>query len=113
ALGAHPRALLAQAEVARLRGDYDAARPVYRRAVGLLDAAGDIEGEAEALHALATIARRRAEFVDAFELLDRALALAPPRSIVAAKCGNTRGLCLVQTGKIGEGERELRDALDI
>jgi DNA-binding SARP family transcriptional activator len=113
ALAAHPRALVAQAEVARLRGDYDGAGALYRRSIPLLAAARDLEGEAEALHALATIARRRGDFGDAFAFLDRASSLADARSLVAAKCGNTRGLCLLQTGLVAEGERELRAALEV
>lgn len=113
ALASHPRALMARAEVARLRGDFDASRALYRRTVGLLGDAGDTAGEAEALHALASISRRRGEFAETFSLLDRATSLAGARSLVAAKCGNTRGLCLLQTGKIAEGERELRAALDV
>lgn len=107
----HPRGLAHRAEVARLCGEYDAAQATLRRAATLLHAQGDREGEAEALHSLATIARRRSDFTAAFEYLDRALALAGEYPAVRAKCGNTRGLCLVALGQWIEAEREFRNAL--
>lgn len=110
-LDRHPRVLAHRAEVARLCGEYDAAQATLRRAASLLHARQDHEGEAEALHSLATIARRRSDFAAAFDYLDRALALAGERSVVKAKCGNTRGLCLVALGQWIEAEREFRIAL--
>src|SRR5262249_7722263 len=58
----YPRALTHRAEVARLRGEYDKAQAMLRRAAVLLQDQGDREGEAEALQSLATIARRPGDF---------------------------------------------------
>src|SRR6266511_1966100 len=107
----HPRALNFRAEVARLRGEYDKAQAILRRAAVLLQGQNDREGEAEALHSLATIARRYGDFTTAFAYLDRAVELSDERSAVRAKCGNTRGLCLMALGKWTEAEREFRAAL--
>ncbi|HYY56264.1 MAG TPA: tetratricopeptide repeat protein, partial [Pyrinomonadaceae bacterium] len=93
-----PRALAHRAEVARLRGNYDAAQMLFSRAVPLLREQNDREGEAEALHSLATIARRRGECATAFTYLDSAIELTDEHSVVRIKCGNTRGLCLMATG---------------
>jgi LuxR family maltose regulon positive regulatory protein len=111
ALEAHPRALSHRAEVARLRGDYDAATTRFHRAATLLREQRDTEGEAEALHALASIARRRGENNTAFAYLDRAVELTNEASPVRIKCGNTRGLCLMATGDLTAAEREFRVAL--
>jgi LuxR family maltose regulon positive regulatory protein len=107
----YPRALAYRAEVARLRGHYDSAQMLFSRAVTLLREQADHEGEAEALHSLATIARRRGECGTAFTYLDRATALTDERSVVRIKCGNTRGLCLMATGELAAAEREFRAAL--
>lgn len=112
-LEAHPRVLGLRAEVARMRGDLDAARQIWRRAATLFQVQGDAEGEAEALHSLATIARRRGELKAALECLDRAAQLAPPTSAVRIKCGNTRGLCLLAAGDLAAAEREFRAALQL
>jgi LuxR family maltose regulon positive regulatory protein len=111
ALEANPRALAHRAEVARLRDEYDLAQSLFNRAASLLHEQGDSEGEAEAFHSLATIARRRGDCETAFSYLDRATELSGERSIVRAKCGNTRGLCLVALGQWTEAEREFRGAL--
>src|SRR6266540_331532 len=109
----HPRALTYRADVARLRGEYDKAQAMLRRAAVLLQGQNDREGEAEALHSLATIARRYGDFTTAFAYLDRAVELSDERSAVRAKCGNTRGLCLMALGKWTEAEREFRAALQL
>ncbi|MCA1619510.1 MAG: tetratricopeptide repeat protein [Acidobacteria bacterium] len=111
ALEAHPRALAHRAEVARLRDEYDQAQSLFNRAAALLHEQGDAEGEAEAFHSLATIARRRGDCETAFNYLDRATELSDERSVVRTKCGNTRGLCLVGLGQWTEAEREFRVAL--
>ncbi|HEX7317454.1 MAG TPA: BTAD domain-containing putative transcriptional regulator [Pyrinomonadaceae bacterium] len=111
ALEAHPRALAHRAEVARLRDEHDLAQSLFNRAATLLHELGDAEGEAEALHSLATIARRRGDCDTAFNYLDRAVELTDERSVVRTKCGNTRGLCLVGLGQWTEAEREFRLAL--
>jgi LuxR family maltose regulon positive regulatory protein len=113
ALETHPRALAHRAEVARLRGEYDAAQSLFRRAATLLHEQEDREGEAEALHSLATIARRRGDCATAFTYLDRVIELTDERSAVRVKCGNTRGLCLTATGEWTAAEREFREALQL
>jgi LuxR family maltose regulon positive regulatory protein len=111
AVEAHPRALAHRAEVARLRGEYEFAHSMLRRAVLLLHERGDNEGEADALHSLATLARREGDCELAFTYLDRATLLSEPNSAVRTKCGNTRGLCLVAMGEWTAAEREFRAAL--
>ncbi|MBD0372059.1 MAG: tetratricopeptide repeat protein [Pyrinomonadaceae bacterium] len=112
-LESHPRALLHRAEAARLQGEYDAAQSLFRRAVALLNEKGDKEWEAEGLHSLATIVRRRGEFETAFSYLDRAVELTHEGALVRTKCGNTRGLCLLLTGELEAAEREFRAALQL
>ncbi len=111
AMELYPRALLYRAEVARLRGEYDSAQSLFRRAEALLHGQGDTEGEAEALHSLAAISRRQGDFTAAFAHLDRALELTEENSALRARCGNTRGLCLMSQGKWAEAESEFRAAL--
>jgi len=111
ALEAHPRALSYRAEAARLRGDFEAAQNLFRRAIAALRDLHDHIGEAEALHSLATIARRRGDYDSAFEYLDRAVELSPPDSVVRTKCANTRGVCYVTKGEWAAAEREFRAAL--
>jgi ATP/maltotriose-dependent transcriptional regulator MalT/DNA-binding SARP family transcriptional activator len=111
ALESHPRALSHRAEVARLRGEYEAARSLFRRAASLLQQQGDKEGEAEARHSLATLARRQGDYPQAFAYLDRSVELTSESSSVRIKCGNTRGLCLVALGQWTAAEREFRSAL--
>jgi DNA-binding SARP family transcriptional activator/Tfp pilus assembly protein PilF len=108
---AHPRALAHRAEVARLRGEYEFAHSMLRRAVTLLHDREDSEGEADALHSLATLARREGDYELAFAYLDSATVLSEPNSAVRTKCGNTRGLCLVSMGEWTAAEREFRAAL--
>jgi len=110
-LESHPTVLAHQGEVARLRGNYDVAQACLHRAVNLLRLRGDREGEAEALHSLATIARRGGEYEKAFSYLDRAVELVAENSAVHTKCGNTRGLCLVAMGQWTAAEAEFRAAL--
>ena len=111
ALEAHPRALSYRAEAARLRGDFEAAQNLFRRAIAALRDRNDHIGEAEALHSLATIARRRGDYESAFDYLDTAIELSPPDSVVRIKCANTRGLCYVTKGDWAAAEREFRAAL--
>ena len=111
ALEAQPRALAHRAEVARLRGEYETAQSLFRRAVALLRHQADREGEAEALHSLAAIARHQGDNELAFTYLDQAIQLTDERSAVRMKCGNTRGLCLVALGQWTAAEREFRAAL--
>jgi ATP/maltotriose-dependent transcriptional regulator MalT/two-component SAPR family response regulator len=111
ALEAHPRSLLHRAEAARLRGEYETARALFRRAATLLQKQNDAEGEAEARHSLATLARRQGDYPQAFADLDRAVELTPEISGIRIKCGNTRGLCLVALGQWTAAELEFRSAL--
>ena len=111
AIEAHPRALAYRAEVARLRGEYEVAHALLRRASALLQEREDKEGEADALHSLATLSRRQGNFELAFTYLDRAIGLSDWNSTVRIKCGNTRGLCLVALGEWTAAEREFRAAL--
>lgn len=108
---AYPRALAYRGEVARLRGEYDIAASKLRRAASLLQQQNDREGEAEARHSLATLARREGDYAQAFAYLDRALELTDEGSSVTVKCGNTRGLCLVSMGQWSNAERDFRAAL--
>ena len=110
-LEAYPRALQHRAEVARLRGEYEAAQAMFRRAATLLQQRGDKEGEADALQSLATLARRDGDYSLAFKYLDRATEFSDQDSAVRMKCGNTRGLCLVAMGEWTAAEREFRSAL--
>ncbi|HLL73855.1 MAG TPA: BTAD domain-containing putative transcriptional regulator [Pyrinomonadaceae bacterium] len=110
---AHPRALFHRAEVARLRGEFESALGLLRRAAALLHDRGDAEGEAEALHSIATVTRRRGDCRGAFDYLDRAVALVEERSPVRVKAGNTRGLCYVALDDLATAEREFRDALQL
>jgi LuxR family maltose regulon positive regulatory protein len=113
ALENYPRSLAHRAEVARLRGEYDDAKALFRRSVSLLQLQQDAEGEAEALHSLAAIARGQRDFPLAFTYLDRAVQLTDEHSAVRMKCGNTRGLCLVAMGQWTTAEREFRAALQL
>jgi LuxR family transcriptional regulator, maltose regulon positive regulatory protein len=110
-LEAYPRALHHRAEVARLRGAYEVAQSMFRRAATLLQRGGDRDGEADALQSLATLARRAGDYSLAFKYLDRAMELSDQNSAVRMKCGNTRGLCLVAMGEWIAAEREFRSAL--
>ncbi len=111
AIEAHPRALAHRAEVARLRGEYESAHSLLRRAAVLLHERDDKEAEADALHSLATLARRQNNCELAFTYLDRAIVLSVQNSAVRTKCGNTRGLCLFELGEWTSSEREFRAAL--
>jgi ATP/maltotriose-dependent transcriptional regulator MalT/two-component SAPR family response regulator len=113
AMDNHPRALAHRAEVARLRGEYDEAKSLFRRGISLFQVQHDSEGEAEALHSLAAIARGQRDFPLAFTYLDRAIQLTDDHSVVRMKCGNTRGLCLVAMGEWTTAEREFRMALQL
>jgi LuxR family maltose regulon positive regulatory protein len=108
-----PRALAFRAEVERLRCEYDIAQPLLQRAAPLMRDQNDCEGEAEALHSLAAIAYQRGENAVAFEYLERATELAGERSLMRAKCGNTRGLCLSALRRWAEAEAEFRAALEL
>ncbi|HZS46309.1 MAG TPA: BTAD domain-containing putative transcriptional regulator [Blastocatellia bacterium] len=110
ALEMAPRSLFYFGEALRLRGDYTSAQITLNRAVTVLRANIDREGEAEALHSLATIARRRGDYETALSHVDQAMELTDESSPVRIKCGNTRGLCLMAMGDLPAAEREFRTA---
>ncbi len=113
ALEMHPRSLLHLAEVARIRGEMERSSTLLRTAVRSLRAGGDAAGEADALHSLASLARRRGNLSEALELLGQAEKLADRSSETAVKCANTRGLCLISEGKWPEAEQQFRFALEL
>jgi LuxR family maltose regulon positive regulatory protein len=108
-----PCSLLYTAEVARLQGETEKSMRLLGRAVKLLHQQNDSEGEAEALHSLASIARRKGDCSGALELLEKAENLASEDSEVRMKCENTRGLCLIGNGAWTEAERQFRLALEL
>ena len=108
----HPRLLLHLAEISRIRGETERSTALLQRAVRFLREQKDAVGEAEALHSLASLARRRGKVSDAFELLRQAEKLVPEDSETSIKCANTRGLCLVSEGKWPEAEQQFRFALE-
>ncbi|HLM02080.1 MAG TPA: tetratricopeptide repeat protein [Pyrinomonadaceae bacterium] len=109
----YPRALLHKSEIARLQGETDKSSSLLSRAVKLLHDAEDTVGEAEALHALASLARRKAKCSDAFEYLEKAEKLADETTETYLKCSNTRGLCLVAQGAWTNAEHQFRLALEL
>ncbi|MCY7348821.1 MAG: tetratricopeptide repeat protein [Pyrinomonadaceae bacterium] len=108
-----PCSLLYAAEVARLQGDAEKSSSLLKKAVKLLHDQNDAEGEAEALHSLASIARRRGDCATALDLLEQAEKLVGEDSEVRMKCENTRGLCLIAGGAWTEAERQFRLALEL
>jgi LuxR family transcriptional regulator, maltose regulon positive regulatory protein len=109
----HPRSLLHKAEVARLHGEIEKSSKLLNRAVELLNKTGDATGEGEALHSLASLARRRGRYSEAFSLIERAETLVSHTSETFMKCANTRGLCLIVQGKLTEAEQQFRIALEL
>lgn len=109
----HPRSLLHKAEVARLHGEIEKSAKLLNRAVELLNKIEDSTGEAEALHSLASLARRRGRYDEAFALIVRAETLVSHTSETFMKCANTRGLCLIVQGKWTEAEQQFRIALEL
>lgn len=113
ALERFPRSLLHKAEIARLQGETDTSTQLLKRAVKLFHEQDDAVGEAEALHSLATLARRKAKPEDALTLLEQAEVLVPVNSETYLKCLNTRGLCLILKGNWNEAEQQFRIALEL
>ncbi|MDQ4121515.1 MAG: tetratricopeptide repeat protein [Acidobacteriota bacterium] len=111
-LNQFPRSLIYKAEVARVQGEIEKAANILRRAVRLLHEKADAEGEAEALHSLASLARRGGDCGNSLQLLEQAEQLAGDDSEVRMKCENTRGLCLIAQGAWSVAERHFRLALE-
>ena len=108
-----PRALLHQAEIARLRGEIEKSSAVLNRAMKLLAAGKDKTGEAEALHSLASLARRKGDCDSALDYLEKAEKLVSESSETYLKCANTRGLCFVGQGNWTLAETQFRRALEL
>jgi ATP/maltotriose-dependent transcriptional regulator MalT/DNA-binding SARP family transcriptional activator len=108
-----PRALLHKAEIARLQGDLTTSSGLLHKAVTLLDKENDPVGEAEALHSLASLARRKGRNSEAFDFLAKAERLAGESSETFLKCANTRGLCLISQGEWTSAEQQFRYALEL
>lgn len=109
----HPWSLLHRAEIARLQGEAGRSTDLLHRAVSLFHEQDDKVGEAEALHSLASLARRRSRPAEAIELLERAETLVSRDSETYLKCLNTRGLCLILEGSWSEAEQQFRIALEL
>ncbi len=108
-----PRSLLHKAEIARLQGETEKSSSLLQLAVKLLHECDDTSGEAESRHSLASLARRKGRYAEAFELLDEAEKLVSHDSETFLKCANTRGLCLIVEGKWSDAEHQFRIALEI
>jgi LuxR family transcriptional regulator, maltose regulon positive regulatory protein len=109
-----PRALIYTAEVARIQGETDNATNLLQRAVKLLELSqNDSEAQADALHSLASIARRKGNCTDALFLVEQAEKTVGENSEVRMKCENTRGLCLIAIGEWTAAEHHFRQALEL
>lgn len=108
-----PRALLHKAEIARLRGESEKSTKLLNRAVKLLENENDKTGQAEALHSLASLARRKGENAAAFDFLEKAESLVDDGAETYLKCANTRGLCLIAQGAWSKAEQQFRYALEL
>jgi LuxR family maltose regulon positive regulatory protein len=109
----YPLALLHKAEIARLQGEMEKSSNLLQRAVKLLNKQKDKSGEAEALHSLASLARRKGKCPDAFVYLEKAEKLVGEDSETYLKCANTRGLCLILSGEWTKAEQQFRYALEL
>jgi tetratricopeptide (TPR) repeat protein len=105
--------LLSLAEIARLQGDGEKSSNLLRRAVRLLEIENDNAGKAEALHSLASLARRQSECATAFSYLEEAEKLIDESGETFLKCANTRGLCLISQGAWSPAEQQFRYALEL
>lgn len=108
-----PRSLLHKAEISRLRGEMGKSSNLLNRAVKLLAKESDKTGEAEALHSLASLARRKGENATAFDYLEKAEKLVDENTETFLKCANTRGLCLIAQGAWSPAEQQFRYALEL
>ena len=108
-----PRSLLHTAEIARLQGEANKSSNLLNRAVKLFREHKDAAAEADALHSLASLARRKSKPREALALLEKAEGLVPHDSETYLKCANTRGLCLISEGNWNEAEHQFRVALEL
>ena len=108
-----PRSILRKAEIARLRGEIEKSSKLLHRAMKFLAKNKDKDGEAEALHSLASLARRKGDCANAFEYLEKAEKLAAEDSETFLKCANTRGLCFVAQGAWTNAETQFHRALEL
>ncbi len=108
-----PRSLLHKAEIARLRGEIEASSKLLHRAMKLLAENKDKTGEAEALHSLASLARRKGDNISAINYLEKAEKLVAEDSETFLKCANTRGLCYVGQGAWTNAENQFHRALEL
>ena len=79
----------------------------------LFAAGKDKTGEAEALHSLASLARRKGDCDSALDYLEKAEKLVAEDSETFLKCANTRGLCFVGQGTWTNAETQFRRALEL
>ena len=108
-----PRSLLHKAEIARLRGEIEKSSKLLHRAINLLAKSKDKIGEAEALHSLASLSRRKGDCKTAFDYLEKAEKLIAEDSETFLKCANTRGLCFVAQGAWTNAENQFHRALEL
>ncbi|CAN5386594.1 BTAD domain-containing putative transcriptional regulator [soil metagenome] len=108
-----PRTLLHKAEIARLRGEATKSSNLLNRAVKLLAKANDRTGKAEALHSLASLARRKGDCAAAFKFLEEAEEMITEDSETFLKCANTRGLCYVAQNAWSQADQQFRYALEL
>ena len=108
-----PRAMLHKAEIARLQGETDKSVNLLQRTVKLLHKDNDKIGEAEALHSLASLSRRKGKCGESFEFLEKAEKLIEEDTETFLKCANTRGLCLIGQGAWSSAEQQFRYSLEL
>lgn len=109
----HPYSLLHKAEILRLRGEEAKSYTLLNRAATLLAKEKNKDGEAEALHSLASVMRRKGDWNAALDFLQKAEKLVGEETETFLKCANTRGLCLIAQGSWTQAEHQFRLALDL
>jgi len=109
----YPYSLLHKAEISRLRGEETKSFTLLNRAVRLLAKEKNKAGEAEALHSLASVMRRKGDCGAALEYLEKAEKLVGEETETYLKCANTRGLCLIAQGAWTQAEHQFRLALEL
>lgn len=109
----YPYTLLIKAEILRLRGEEAKSFTQLKRAAKILAKEKDSVGEAEALHSLASVSRRKGDWTAAIGYLEGAEKLVGKETETYLKCANTRGLCLIAQGAWSQAENQFRIALDL